>query len=185
VISVSGSDKSALWIVAAILTAAYVAELAQFSPALPLQDYPNHLARALVMADLMFHDGREFAAVFQYHFLAAPYVLGDLILAAMLSSFGLTAGAALSIAVLVVSLPIAVFWYLRTFSVPRDRCAVAAILSLYFSTDWFFVKGFLAFRLAIVMILVSLALARMLRQRWTLSLYLGYGIAVIAGYLVH
>jgi hypothetical protein len=173
------------WIIAAILTAAYIAVVADFSAALPLQDYPNHLARAVVMADLMFRNGADFAGIFQYHFLAVPYVLGDLVLAAMVNLFGATIAAGLWNALVMISLPLAVCLYLRTFKVSRDAHAFAIILSLYLSTDWFFVKGFLAFRLAIAAILVGLSLARLLRHRWSMGLYLGYCVAAAAGYLVH
>jgi hypothetical protein len=173
------------WIIAAILTAAYIAVVANYSAALPLQDYPNHLARAVVMADLMFRNGADFAGIFQYHFLAVPYVLGDLVLAVMVNLFGATIAAGLWNALVIIALPLAVCLYLRTFKVPRDAYAFAIILSLYLSTDWFFVKGFLAFRLAIAMILAGLSLARLLRHRWSMALYLGYCVVVATGYLVH
>ena len=62
----------------------YMAVIAWFSP-LVIQDYPNHLARALIMEDLLFHHGAVFGSDYQYHFLFTPYVLGDLLLAGLVA----------------------------------------------------------------------------------------------------
>src|SRR4051812_9158735 len=52
-------------------------------PTLPLQDLPNHAARGLVMADLLFHHGREFGDRFELHLEPQPYLLGDLLLSVL------------------------------------------------------------------------------------------------------
>ena len=52
----------------------YVGVIAWFSP-LVIQDYPNHLARAVIMDDLIYHHGAEFGSTYQYHFLFTSYVL--------------------------------------------------------------------------------------------------------------
>jgi hypothetical protein len=53
------------------LAAAYTAIFAWLS-AFSLQDYPNHLARAVAMSDLLFHVGERFGDLYQYHFAAVP-----------------------------------------------------------------------------------------------------------------
>jgi hypothetical protein len=173
------------WLAALLLTVAYVAVFAHFSSTLPLQDYPNHLARAVVMADLLFHHGANFGGVFEYHFLAVPYVLGDLALAAAIGLFGITGAAALWNAVMVLSFPAALLFYLRTLDLSAAARALAAILSLYLTTDWFLAKGFIAFRLAVAMTLLGLALARRLRQRQSAAVYGAYACVIALGYLVH
>ena len=63
----------------AVLYALYVAYFVQLT-SLPLQDYPNHVARAVVLGDLIFHHGARFGQVFSFHIVAAPYLLTDLLL---------------------------------------------------------------------------------------------------------
>ena len=67
----------------------YVGVIAWFTP-LVIQDYPNHLARARIMEDLIFHHGAQFGSTYQYHFLFTPYVLGDLILATLTAFLGIS-----------------------------------------------------------------------------------------------
>ena len=81
----------------------YMGVIAWFSP-LVIQDYPNHLARALIMEDLLFHHGAVFGSDYQYHFLFTPYVLGDLLLAGLVAMVGLTAAGILW-AILTTDLP--------------------------------------------------------------------------------
>ena len=66
------------WALGVIFIGSYIVVLSRLSSS-PFQDAPNHLARAVAMADLMFHHGARFGSTFQYHFLAVPYVVGDLI----------------------------------------------------------------------------------------------------------
>ena len=75
----------------AVLYALYVAYFVQLT-SLPLQDYPNHVARAVVLGDLIFHDGARFGEVFSFHIVAAPYLLTDLLLTVCLQLFGAKAG---------------------------------------------------------------------------------------------
>jgi hypothetical protein len=168
-----------------LLVAAYIAVFAHFSSALPLQDYPNHLARALVMADLMFHHGSNFGAVFQYRFLAVPYVLGDLVLATFVGFFGVAVATGLWTSLVLLSLPAAFLFYLRAQNAPPGGCALVLLLSMYLSTDWFFVMGFLEFRLAVAMTFVCLGLAQLLRRAWSLRVWLIYGIVIVLAYLIH
>jgi hypothetical protein len=171
--------------VGAIVVAAYVAVFVHYSPALPLQDFPNHLARAVVMADLIFHQGAGFGEVFQYRFLAVPYVLGDLMLASAVELLGVTGATALWSALVLLSLPAALLFYLRVNRAPANGRALAFLLSMYLSTDWFFIMGFLEFRLAVAVTLVSLALAELLRRCWSAGIYVVYSVVVVLGYLIH
>ena len=50
------------WIALAVLAACYAGFFMQLT-SLPFQDFPNHLARAVVMADLIFHHGAQFGHV--------------------------------------------------------------------------------------------------------------------------
>src|SRR2546430_8511100 len=78
----------------ALITAAYIIVFARFTM-FPFQDFPNHLTRAKVLADLLFHHGATFGPMFEFRFMPVPYILGDLMLAGLVEIFGPTAAGAL------------------------------------------------------------------------------------------
>jgi len=172
------------WTIVVILTAAYTvifAWLSEFS----LQDHPNHLARAVAMADLMFHGGLRFGEFFQYHFEAVPYVLGDVALAGAVEIFGVQVSSALWISLAVLSLPLALPFYLRGTRIPVRGQILMLLLSLYLSTDGFLFQGFITFRLAVAMTLVCLALVQRLRREWSPAVFVAFCAVMVLGYLIH
>jgi hypothetical protein len=172
------------WSLAAAFLLVHVVALVWLSP-LPLQDFPNHLARVLVLSDLIFQHGAHFGSQFQYRFLAIPYVLGDLVLAAATALLGLAGAAALWSVLVFLSLPCALLFYLRTTRIASEAQALFLILSIYLSTDWFFLVGFLEFRLGIAVALVALAVAERVRRRPTYALFTIYAGVLLLGYLTH
>jgi len=172
-------------ILAGAIIALYLAVLIHLSSAVPLQDWFNHFARAVVMADLIFRHGTHFGGVFQYRFLPMPYALGDLALSALVAVVGASIAAKLWLVIIFLSLPAALAFYLRVFKAPELSQILALILAAYLSTDFFFALGFVAFRLGIAMTLTCLALAQLLRQRWSPALYAAYCLAMALGYLMH
>ena len=168
-------------IVAMIL---YCVLLAWLSP-LPVQDLPNHLARAVAMSDLLFHGGARFGATFEFDLQWIPYLLGDLILTVAVALLGTTGGAALWILLVFLSLPCAALFYLRCRGIGSDSRALMLWLTLYFATDWFFLIGFLNFRVAVAMSIATLGLAELLRRKWSHPLFALYVGAVILDYLMH
>ena len=174
------------WFATVVSLGGYLALFALCSP-YSLLDLPNHLARATVMADLMFHHGQRFGGDFQllYRYMAIPYVLGDLLLAAAVQLGGTQFASALWMSVAFLSLPAAVLFYLRTAGAPRDIQPIAVLLATYLSIDWSFTMGFLEFRLGIALVLVALALLERLRARWSVALYCLYAGTLALGYLTH
>jgi hypothetical protein len=172
------------WTAGAILAAAYVFVLGTLSPP-ALQDYPAHLETAFTMADLLFHGGSRFGAMFSYHFLFVPYWLGDFVFAALVELFGTQVGGASFLALVFLSLPCALLYYMRVTAVAVERRAVIFIVSLYLATDWFFLMGFLSFRLGIALTIANFALATRLRNDWSTRVFVGYSLAVVLGYLLH
>jgi hypothetical protein len=174
------------WIAAAIVCAAYVLCFVHLAP-LALQDYPNHLARAVVVNDLMFHGGAKFGSAFSYGFLAIPYILNDWLLASLIELAGIKSAAALWPVLVMLSLPAALLYYMRTLSVGRDQKIVGFLLSFYLVTNTFFFRGFLAFSLAVSSILLALGLARSLRDRACRGIlrYAIYCAVLPAAYLIH
>jgi len=172
------------WIAGLGVALAYCLTLALISP-LPLQDFPAHLARAVAMADLMFHDGMRFGGMFQYHFLFAPYVLGDLGLSALVELFGLRIGSGIWIALVVASLPAALLFFLWTLRASTHDRLLVFVLSLYLATDWFFVMGFLSFRLCVALTIATLGVLKLLREQWSVRLYILYAALIALSYLTH
>jgi len=172
------------WTLAALLMAAYAVILGRFG-GFSLQDYPNHLARGVVMSDLMFHGGARFGAVFHYHFAAVAYILGDIVLASAVDLFGPQGATTLWIALTVLSLPLALMFYLRGTALPAHSRVLLVVLSLYLSTDGFLYMGFMTFRLAVALTLVGIALAQLFRRRPTPRALVAYCGVIVLGYLVH
>ncbi len=172
------------WILAVVFLAGYSIAFAWLSP-LSLQDYPNHLARAQVIADLIFHHGARFGGAFHYHFVAIPYLLGDLLLAGASELFGIQHAAALWSVFVFLSLPCALLFYLRTTALANDGKTLLLILSAYLSTDWFFLVGFLEFRLGVAASLFALGLSEQVRRRPSVAVLTAYVTVLTLGYLTH
>ncbi len=172
------------WLLVLALSTAYVASFVRLS-SLPLEDYPNHVARGFVLSDLLFHHGTRFGQQFSVTPMLIPYILPDLVLASAIGLLGTTGGAAFFMALVLLSLPCALLFYLHVNGLaPRARPFVV-LLGLYLSTDWFFMTGFMAFRLAIAALIVTLALADLLRRRWSVVMFVVYACALLLSYLIH
>lgn len=168
----------------ALVVLAYITVFIWFSP-LTLQDYPNHLARGYVMADLLFRHGAQFGQTYRFHFLLTPYLSGDLLLAALVYVTGANAASAIWAIVTFLSLPAAVYAYLRVTRVSTEVMLLMLFISVYLSTDTFFVKGFLEFRLSISLTLVALALVELLRRQWSGVRFGIYAALIVFTYLTH
>jgi hypothetical protein len=172
------------WMGGLVLLAAYCVLFVLLSP-LPVQDFPDHLARAVALDDLFFHGGARFGTIFHFHLEWIPYLLGDLILTMAVALLGVNGGAAFWILLVFLSLPCAALFYLRVRGIDIGGRTLALLLSIYFATDWFFLMGFLSFRAAVAMLLVTLGLVEMLRRRWSNRLFALYAAAVVLDYLMH
>jgi hypothetical protein len=173
-----------LWIVSLLAWLVYAAYFAQLT-SFPLQDYPNHLARAAILADLLFHGGHRFGAAYEFHLALAPYLLHDALLTGLVGLFGVVGGAAAFSTAVFISLPCALIFYLRANDLAPQARLFIVIISLYLATDWFFLMGFMAFRLALACIIVATALTDMLRRRWSRSTFVVYSAVLVLGYLIH
>ncbi len=172
------------WAGGIVLAAAYCVLLLVLSP-LPIQDLPGHLARADAMSDLIFHGGGRFAGMYQFHLLWIPYLLGDLILAAAVNLLGLTGGAAFWVLLVFLSFPCAALFYMRVRGIEANGRTLMLLLTLYLATDWFFLMGFLSFQISVGMLIATLGVAELLRQRWSYQLFALYIGAVVLDYLMH
>ena len=176
-------DKAG-WIVALVICAAYIALIVPLT-SFPMQDYANHVARAQIMADIFFHHGADFGRFFEVHLAPVPYVLPDLLLMGAVEVFGASVGAGLFTALAILSLPCALLFYAHVVNLPSRARPFVLLVGLYLATDWFFLVGFLAFRLALALIVVNLALAEILRRRWSMPAFIAYILVLLLGFLTH
>ena len=172
------------WPAVTLLGAGYLILIARLT-SFPFEDLPDHLARAKVLGDLLFHHGAQWGSVFAFHFRPVPYLLHDLILTSLVAAFGTTAGGAVFNELVLLSLPCALLYYMRVNRLAPQARPLVLLVSLYLSTDWFFLVGFGAFRLALALLIVCIALADLLRQRWSFRLYGIYLAVLVAGYFEH
>ncbi len=178
------ASPAAALLLAVVAAAVYVIALYQYS-ALLFQDYPNHLARAVVLADLWFLHGSHFGNAFQFQAMAYPYIAGDYLLAIAVEVLGPRGATFLWTALAVLSLPCAMLFYLRAMEAPASSRAFIFLVALYLSTDAFFFLGFINFRFAIALTVVALALAQILRRRYSPMLFVIYCLTIAFGYLMH
>jgi hypothetical protein len=172
------------WPAAALLVAAYLVLIARLT-SFPFEDFPDHLARATVLGDLLFHHGAQWGGIFAFHWQLVPYLLHDLILTSLVAALGTAAGGVVFNALVVLSLPCALLYYMHLERLAPQARPLVVLVSLYLATDWFFLVGFTAFRLALALLIVCIALADALRERWSTRLYGVYLAVLVAGYLEH
>ena len=179
-----GAVVLAATVAAGLLTIAYLAVLGSLD-AVPYQDAPNHLSRAVIASDILFHGGRRFGELFSFRIAFAPYGLGDVALASLVAVFGPYGAERLWVGLVMASLPAATVLYLKTLRYPPYAVAVGAIVALYLSTDWVFVAGFQAFRLGVALALVALAAWQRFLEGGAARWFVVYAAALAAGYLMH
>ena len=172
------------WPAGLVALAAYCVLFILLSP-LPVQDLPDHLARAVAMNDLLFHGGARFGGIFHFNLEWIPYLLSDLILTAGVALFGATGGAAFWILLVFLSLPCAALFYLRVRGIDARGRTLMLWVSLYLATDWFFLMGFLSYRVSVAMLIATLALVELWRRKPTAGLFALYAVAVVLDYLMH
>jgi hypothetical protein len=172
------------WPAAALLVASYLVLIGRLT-SFPFEDFPDHVARAKVLTDLLFHHGAQWGGVFAFHLRLVPYLLHDIILTSLVAALGTTAGGVVFNALGVLSLPCALLYYMHVNRLSFQGRPLVILVSLYLATDWFFLVGFAAFRLALALLIVCIALADALRERWSTRLYGVYLAVLLAGYLEH
>lgn len=180
----SGAALLTLLVAGALLVAAYVSLLWSLD-GLPFEDMPNHLTRAVILSDLVFHGGQRFGGAFTFEVAFTPYILGDVALMSLVEVLGPYAGGRLWMILVAASLPVSVAAYLRLTGHSAYSIVTASVLALYLGTDWFFVNGFTSFRLAIAWTLLALALWQSHLRSGSPWAYLAYVLSLVAGYLTH
>ncbi len=122
---------------------------------LPFLDLPNHTARSFVIGELLW--GTEFRDLFAFDLLFTPYILTDLILAALLRIFPLEYGALALVVIAFLLQPLALVAYGKTRRLTTQSLIVVALIGTYLATNWFFLSAFLSFSIGFALIFLTLA----------------------------
>lgn len=162
----------------------------------PLLDYPNHLARAFVLAHL--NDSHfSFRQFYRADWGAYPYLGMDASLAVLVRLFPIETAGRVYLSLCVLGLPAAAWFFLRQ---AQPDSEAASLWSLLIAYNVFFLEGFLNFDLSLAVGFLALGLwlrwlARSGTGRWIAALLaftalyfthlLGFGIAglILAAYL--
>src|SRR5665213_404045 len=162
----------------------------------PLLDYPNHLARAFVLAHLA-DSHFSFAQFYKADWGAYPYLGMDALLAVLGRVFPIETAGRVYLSLCALALPGAAWFFLRE---AQPNSGAVSLWALLISYNVFFLEGFLNFDLSIAVGFLALGLwlrwlARQGIARWISSLVaftalyfthlLGFGIAglIVAAYL--
>jgi hypothetical protein len=173
-----------LAIAALLLAAAYAGALWALD-ALPYQDVPNHLARAVAIADLLFDGGREYGAHFTFEWQFVPYILGDAWHVLTVRWLAPETAARLWVIVSYAAFPAAAWLLLREWGATLAARAAGTAIAVYLAADWFLRLGFLNFRYGLALtLLAAVAWERAVRAPTPVRV-LVYAIAVLACYLTH
>ena len=152
---------------------------------MPFQDLPNHLTRAAIESDLLLHGGQRYGNQFACTPLLTPYVGGDALLAGLVTAFGAGIAGRMWVLVAAASFPVSLAIYLRAARFSPYSIFVASILSLYLTTEWFFLTGMFHFRLAVAVVLLALAAWEVWLRKRSVGAYIAWTLLVVAGYLIH
>jgi hypothetical protein len=163
----------------------------------PLLDYPNHLARAFVLAHL--HDPHySFAEFYRADWGAYPYLGMDASLAVLGRVFPIETAGRVYLSLCVLAIPAATWFFVHE---AQPGAEAAFLWSLLIAYNVFFLEGFLNFDLSIAVGFLALGvwlrwLAKPGTGRWIAALLcftalyfthlLGFGIAglIVVAYLV-
>ncbi len=162
----------------------------------PLLDYPNHLARAFVLAHLK-DSHFSFQQFYRADWGAYPYLGVDASLAVLGSMFPIETAGRVYLSLCVLALPAAVWFFLRHAQPDSEAASFWALLIAY---NVFFLEGFLNFALSLAVGFFALGLwlawlGKRGAARWIAALVaftalyfthlLGFGIAglIVVAYL--
>jgi hypothetical protein len=181
----------AVWGAGSVAGAAVVLVVAVYAgafwalDALPYQDVPNHLSRAVAIADLLFDGGRRFGGTFAFDWAFVPYILGDLWHAATLVWLPPEAAARLWVFVAFAAFPAGAWTLLREWGASRDVSAAGAACAVFLAPDWFLQLGFLNFRYGLALALFATVAWERATARPTAGRVFAYAMLAVAAYLMH
>jgi hypothetical protein len=176
------------WEAYLLVFAALVTAYALFGLSLsnaPFQDLPNHLARSHIIGDLLFNQGNLFGSQFALDLQLTPYLVGDLILAALDRLVGMEWSSRIWITTSLLMLPWSAWFLLGVQGCSRRARVMGGLLSLYIATSWFFVSGFLNYEISIACVLFAYGWFLRAQASGSPRAYLCYVAVLVAGYAMH
>ena len=184
----SGSATPTSPNVPATLFIALVALYAAFGLCLgnaPMQDAPDHLTRAHIMADLLFNHGAQFGDLFALKLSFSPYVAGDILLASLDRCIGTAWACRVWIAGLIALMPLSVWFAVRRQGAGDLAAATAGVLALYVATDQFFILGFTNYLLSVACAFFTLGWFYTAARTGKASAYGCFVLLLLVTYAVH
>jgi len=146
---------------------------------LPLVDYPNHLARAFILAHA---DDPALARYYAPDWSPNPYLLMDAALVAMQQVMPVDTAGRIMASVSLLALPLCVWFFLRQTSPGHDALA---LWSLLLCQNFFFLTGLINLQLGIALCFLLLGLWLRLLDRFTLGRWCGLVLAATLLYFTH
>lgn len=147
----------------------------------PIVDYPNMLARSVVLRELH-NPANHFARYFYSEWSLYPYLTTDVILIALQSIVAPRIAGKILLSICALSFPMAGMWFVRKVS-PGTASSPIAILLLAYGTTFLF--GFLNYFLSLGLLFVALGLWTGFIEQPSVQRYLGLSLLLTALYLTH
>jgi hypothetical protein len=148
---------------------------------LPLLDYPNHLARAFVLAHL--HDPQyHFAQFFRADWGLYPYIGMDALLVGLQRFVSIETSGRIFVSLCVIALPLSILWFLRQVNPGHGGLA---LFSLFLTYDVFLLQGFLNFKLSLAACFFVVGLWFWYKERASAWRWLILLVFVTLTYFIH
>ena len=171
---------AAKWLLPILFALVLLVPLWMF-PHLPLVDYPNHLARAFVLAHL-----DDPAYGFQRYYAADwgpyPYLAMDVTLMALQRVLQVETAGRIFLSLSLLSLPVGFWFFLRQANPGHD---LLAVWSLLFAYNYFFLTGLANLQLSAGLCFLALGLGLRLRERPAGWLWVVYPPVILMLYFSH
>lgn len=151
----------------------------------PLQDLPNHLARAVAIGDLLFDDGRQFSPFYEFDWVFAPYMLVDLLSACAVRLMGAQLTGQWLAILAAVLMPLAVVDCARRLGLERPAAGLAGLLAALVALDYMLFAGYLAFKFSAALSVFATGLLAQFLDRPTGRRWLWMACGAVATYLAH
>lgn len=146
---------------------------------LPLVDYPNHLARAFILAH---PEDATLARYYAPDWSPNPYLLMDAALVAMQWVMPVDTAGRILVSISLLALPLCVWFFLRQASPGHDALA---LWSLLLCQNFFFLTGLVNLQLGIAFCFLLLGLWLRLPDRFTFARYFLVMAAATLLYFTH
>ncbi len=172
-----------MWrILTALVLGCYIILWWQF-PHMPYHDLPNHTVRSFFIGNLLKDShGSEF---FRFEPYFQPYILGDLIFAALLQIMSVENGAMAWMTLGFLSLPLGVLFFAKETCLKEDQKTFLLLCSMYLATNWFFLSAYANYSLGIGLVFVTVALWSRWIQSARILHYFLFILSIFTCYLLH